>query len=61
MPPNVDPWLLRSYAMGYYDGRTTGTRHLDWDDVPAGARSYYKAGYDAGVADYCAIHHPEDE
>jgi hypothetical protein len=50
------------FARGYYDGRTKGV-----DDIePARAISdmavvFYKAGYDAGVADYCADMEQEED
>lgn len=50
--------LAYVYALGYYDGRALGVgqfhRYADEE------RSAYKAGYDRGVADYCATEAEED-
>lgn len=49
---------LVAYAMGYYHGRAIGEEQNPYDDDHQ--RSLYRAGYDAGVADYCQEAHPEE-
>lgn len=51
---NLNLVLAYEFARGYYDGRNTGCSNPPEfgtdDQVEA-----YKAGYDAGVTDYCEI------
>lgn len=44
--------IARSYALGYYDGRTSGTQAPP-EHFTDEHRAAYIWGYDAGVTDYC--------
>lgn len=44
--------IARSYALGYYDGRTSGIQTLP-EHFTDEYRAAYTWGYDAGVTDYC--------
>ena len=45
--------FVQAYALGYYDGRSEGVEENMYHDEES--RHWYRLGYDAGVADYCAI------
>ena len=42
------------FAVGYAEGRFLGWQEPDTEERTGPHRSAYKAGYDRGVADYCA-------
>ena len=44
------------YALGYYQGRSFGQfEHDEYENMTPEHQQYYRAGYDAGVFDYCEI------
>lgn len=54
--PVNNPMTYYAYARGYYDGRVNGfTDDTFGDDFGSYLVASYKAGYDKGVADYCAL------
>lgn len=63
----IDDAALRAFGQGYYDGYAKGkTRDLSClgrraDGTTDHLAHYYRRGYDAGVADYCAIELENEE
>ena len=60
-----------AFARGYYDARTEGLDRNPWTPEAAAAsslpyseidrlRALYSDGYEWGISDYCAEHHPEE-
>jgi hypothetical protein len=50
------------YCKGFTDGYENGIYNNPWEnEFEIYNHLQYKIGYDAGVAEYCRDHHPEDE
>lgn len=48
----------QAYQLGFQHGLKEGVENNPFDDDIN--RHLYRVGYDAGVAEYCRIEHPED-
>ena len=44
---------MYAYALGYWHGRSEGVDHDPFAEPEGNCRHFYRAGYEAGVADYC--------
>ena len=55
-----------AFARGYYDARAEGLDLNPWTDCAEPSpeidrqRAAYSDGYEWGISDYCAEHHPEE-
>lgn len=50
-----------AFAQGYYDARAEGMEFNPYlSEEQAVLHTAYREGYDRGIADYCAEHHPEE-
>ena len=44
---------LQAYALGYFYGRSQGNDPGLYSEDEGSCRHFYRAGYEAGVSDYC--------